>query len=159
VVALPLVLLARHCPDYRPGGFLVHLRSVSLSCIRPDSSYQRQQCCWKLRRASGSFHVPSPSLSLSLSLSLTLEAIGAERCGQIGVQHLDRDRPLVLLILGQVDRGHPASAELPPEHVAVGNRGLQALDQRHERVMLDLCVEGDGRSPRHDVASGGGFVD
>ena len=48
------------------------------------------------------------------------EPLGAEDRGEFGPQHLERDLPLVLQILGQVDRGHPAGAEFPLDPVAVG---------------------------------------
>ena len=49
---------------------------------------------------------------------LALEALGAERGGQLGVEHLERDRAVVLEVLGQVDRGHAAAPELALERVA-----------------------------------------
>ena len=42
-------------------------------------------------------------------------------------QHLDRDLAVVLEVLRQVDRGHPACAELALEAVAVGQRGGEAV--------------------------------
>ena len=37
---------------------------------------------------------------------LALEALGAERGGELGVEHLERDRPVVPEVAGEVDRGH-----------------------------------------------------
>ena len=51
---------------------------------------------------------------------------------QFWVQHLERDPPLVLQILRQVDGGHPTASELALDRVAVGQGGLkpfQDLDQ------------------------------
>jgi hypothetical protein len=47
------------------------------------------------------------------------KALGAEREGQILVQDLEGDRPIVPEIAGQVDRGHAAPAQLALEQVAV----------------------------------------
>ena len=52
-------------------------------------------------------------------LDLALEALGAERGGQLGVEHLERDRPLVLEVAGEIDGGHAPAAELALERVAV----------------------------------------
>ena len=51
---------------------------------------------------------------------LALEPVGPERGGQLGVEHLEGDRPVVPEVLGQEDRGHAAAAELALERVAVG---------------------------------------
>ena len=59
-------------------------------------------------------------------LDLALEALGAERVGQVGVQHLERDRPVVPQVLGEEDRGHAAPPELALEGVGCGKRRLQA---------------------------------
>ena len=50
---------------------------------------------------------------------LAQEPLGAERGGELGVQHLERDRPVVPEVLREVDRGHAAAAELALERVAV----------------------------------------
>ncbi len=50
-------------------------------------------------------------------LDLAEEALGAERGGQLGVEHLERDRAVVLQVLGEEDRGHAAAPELPLEGV------------------------------------------
>ena len=53
-------------------------------------------------------------------LDLALEALGAEGGSQLGVEDLERDRAVVPEVLGEVDRGHAAPAELTLEPVAVG---------------------------------------
>src|SRR5207245_2797628 len=68
-------------------------------------------------------------------LDLAQEALGAERRGDLGPQHLDRDRPAVLEILREIDRGHPTVADLPLQCVAVG-------ESRAER--LELSAHGRG---------------
>ena len=55
-------------------------------------------------------------------LNLSKKALAAERFGEIGTQHLDRDFPAVLVVVGQVDRGHAARAELAVEAIAIGER-------------------------------------
>jgi len=46
------------------------------------------------------------------------EAIYPHDCRQLGLQDLERDLPLVLQVVGQVDGRHPALAELPQDPVA-----------------------------------------
>ena len=55
-------------------------------------------------------------------LNLSKKALAAERFGEIGMQHFDRDFPIVLEVVGQVDGGHPARAELAVEAIAIGER-------------------------------------
>ena len=50
---------------------------------------------------------------------LPLEPLGAEAGGQVQMEHLERDRPVVPEVLRQPDRGHAAAAELALEGVAV----------------------------------------
>ena len=40
------------------------------------------------------------------------EPLGAERGGQLRAQHLEGDRPVVPEVVGEVDRGHAAAAQL-----------------------------------------------
>ena len=56
---------------------------------------------------------------------LPQEALGAERGGELRVQDLQRDRPVVLEVVGEVDRGHPPAPELALDRVAVGQSGLE----------------------------------
>jgi len=56
------------------------------------------------------------------------EALGAEHGSQLGPEHLDRDLPLVLEVLGQVYRGHSALAQLPLDAIPVGECGGEASD-------------------------------
>ncbi len=50
---------------------------------------------------------------------LPLESLGTERGGQLGVEHLERHRPVVLEIPSEIHRRHAAAAELALDHVAV----------------------------------------
>ena len=54
------------------------------------------------------------------------EPVGAEHGGELGPQHLDRHLAVVLQVVGQIDRGHAALAELALEPVAVGEGGGEA---------------------------------
>ena len=55
------------------------------------------------------------------------EAVGAQDGGQLGLEDLDGHLAVVLEVLGQVDRGHPALAQLPLDAVAVRQGGGQAI--------------------------------
>ena len=59
-------------------------------------------------------------------LDLAGEPLGAERGGQLGAQDLHRHLAVVLQVLGEVDRGHAALAELALDAVAVGEGRLQS---------------------------------
>ena len=63
-------------------------------------------------------------------LDLAQEPLGAERGGELGVEHLERDRAVVPEVLGEVDRRHAAAPELALERVAVG----EGLAQRRRRL-------------------------
>ncbi len=52
---------------------------------------------------------------------LPREALGAERSGQLGAQHLHRDVAVVLEVAGEIDRRHPALPQLPLDRVTVGD--------------------------------------
>ena len=61
------------------------------------------------------------------------EPLGADDGGQFRPQHLDRHAAVVLDVLGQVDGGHAALAELALEAVAVGEGFGQAGEgTRHQ---------------------------
>ena len=77
-------------------------------------------------------------------LDLALEALGAERAREIGVQHLERDRPVVPQILGEEDGGHAAPPELALEGVRRGKRRLQLHPEVCHRAR---CVEGRRNVP------------
>jgi hypothetical protein len=62
----------------------------------------------------------------SRDLDLAQEAVGPDSCRQIGVQDLEGDLAMVFEVLGQIDPGHPAHADLPLDRVAVGQCRLEA---------------------------------
>ena len=72
---------------------------------------------------------------------LLQKAIWPKRDREFGAQHLDRHQTFVLQILGEVDRRHPAAADLPLDGVAVGESGFQAVEHlRHGRFPLPCVV-------------------
>ena len=62
---------------------------------------------------------------------LALEPLGAERGGELGEQDLEGDRAVVAEVVGQVDDGHAAAAELALEGVTVGEGVAQAVRHAH----------------------------
>ena len=48
---------------------------------------------------------------------------------ELGAEHLDRDLAVVLEVLGEVDRGHAAPAELALDPVAVRQAAFKLLAQ------------------------------
>ena len=76
-------------------------------------------------------------------LDLAEEPLGADHRGQLGPQHLDRDLAPVLEVLGEVDGGHAALAELALDPVAVGEGGTQTLE--HGLVHRGTLVVREGR--------------
>ena len=68
-------------------------------------------------------------LQVGRGLDLGQEPLGADHGGELGAEHLERDLAVVAEVLGQVDGGHAAGAELALEAVAVGEGGLEAAEQ------------------------------
>jgi hypothetical protein len=58
-------------------------------------------------------------LQVGGQLDLGQEALGPDHGGQLGPEHLERHPPVVPQVLGQVDGGHAAGADLPVEAIAV----------------------------------------
>ena len=56
-------------------------------------------------------------LQLCREPDLSKEPLGAEHRGELGAQHLERDRAIVLQVTSEVDRGHPTAAELALDRV------------------------------------------
>ena len=81
-------------------------------------------------------------LEIRGGLDLGEEALRAHQDRQLGLQHLQSDLPLVPLVVGQVDRSHPALAELSLDSVAALEGRVQSCDR----------VVGHGRQyPRGDT--------
>ncbi len=60
---------------------------------------------------------------LGRELDLPQEAVGTDRCGQLGPQHLHGHIPLVADIVRQVDDGHPPTTQLALDLIAVREGG------------------------------------
>ena len=54
---------------------------------------------------------------------------GAEGAGELGVEHLQGDGAVVAEVLGEVDGGHSAAAELALDAVAIGQGVAQSVRQ------------------------------
>lgn len=59
-------------------------------------------------------------------LDLGEESVGPDDSGELRFENLDRDLPLVLQVIGQVDRGHSAFAEFALQSVATVESVIQA---------------------------------
>src|SRR5213592_424909 len=57
---------------------------------------------------------------------LALEPLGAEYRRDLWMEQLERDRTVVLEIVGEIDRRYPAAPQLPIEAVVAGKGGTQA---------------------------------
>ena len=62
-------------------------------------------------------------LQLRGGLDLGEESLAAERGAEVGVQHLDGDVAIVLEVVREVDRRHPAGAEFALDAVAADQGG------------------------------------
>ena len=70
------------------------------------------------------------------------EALGAERRGELGVEHLERHRPVVAEVVGEADRGHAAAAELALERVPVLQSRAEGLYRvRHRSLVMGIRGE------------------
>src|SRR5947208_571481 len=69
--------------------------------------------------------------------------LGTERGRDLGSQHLERDGPVMLQIVGQMDRGHAAPTQLPLDAVATSqSRGetLRTKLEREQQLPLDAAL-------------------
>jgi len=57
------------------------------------------------------------------------EAAGPERGGDLGPQDLERDLAMVAEVLGEIDRRHPARAELALDATAISQRLLHPFEE------------------------------
>ena len=63
------------------------------------------------------------------SLDLAQEALGADGCGDLGVEHLDGHLAVVLEVVGEEHGGHAAATDLALDSVAIRQSVLQMLQQ------------------------------
>jgi hypothetical protein len=84
-------------------------------------------------------------------LDLALEAVVAEADGELGMEHLERHRPVVPQVLRKIDRGHTAAPELALERVTALQRFTKCRDRiRHQSRFSE------GRAKRYDQGTGCG---
>ena len=65
---------------------------------------------------------------------------GPSSDAQLGPEHLDRHLAAVPEVVGQVDRGHPAAAELAEDGVAVGERVDHSRGGVAGRIVLSVAT-------------------
>src|SRR2546429_1225886 len=84
----------------------------------------------------------------SSNLDLPQEALGAERCGDLGAEDLDGDGAAVPEIAREVHGGHPAASQLTLDGVAVGQGCAEAIKRRsgHTRPTRLSSVPNRGSS-------------
>ena len=63
-------------------------------------------------------------------LDLREEPLGADDGGELGAEHLDGDLAVVAEVLGEVDGGHAALAQLALDPVAVGQGRAEGIQRR-----------------------------
>ena len=68
-------------------------------------------------------------LQTSGELDLAEKAVGAERLGELRMEHLEGDGTVVAKVVGQVHYGHSASAELAFDAVVLRECCLQTSQQ------------------------------
>ena len=79
-------------------------------------------------RLSGVVHAEDVRmLELRRGRDLAAEALRTQRRGKIGIEHLERDAPLMLRIPRQVHGRHPAAAQLALDRVGVADRRLEPI--------------------------------
>ena len=72
-------------------------------------------------------------------LDLARESVAAHRGRQFGAQHLERHLPAVLLVLGEIHRGHAVCTHLALDGIPVGQCfGESRVGGRHRQI-LRLC--------------------
>ena len=58
-------------------------------------------------------------------VDLALEALGAQSVGQVWIEDLEGDGPVVPDVVGEVYDSHPTPAQLSLNAIAVGQRGFK----------------------------------
>jgi hypothetical protein len=75
-------------------------------------------------------------LELGDDVDFTGEPVGPHRGREFRAQDLERDLPVVLEVVGQVDGGHPAKTHLALDPVAPAQGSAQAVQcGGHERAI------------------------
>ncbi len=73
---------------------------------------------------------------------LSPEALDADRPDQLGVHQLDRDPPMVPLVLGEIDCRHPASADQPFDAIAAREGRSKEVQRFGSHLRQDSAREG-----------------
>jgi hypothetical protein len=93
-------------------------------------------------------------LQIGRELYLAEKSLRSEQRRELGVKHLDRDAAMVLEVLREIDRRHPARTELAFDAIAVGDRAAQPREEGSEiaapgvrlrHLVTILVVRGAGR--------------
>jgi hypothetical protein len=79
-------------------------------------------------------------------LDLAEEPLAAERGGELRLEDLERDQPVMLEVFGQEDDGHAAVAELALDPVAIADGCGELLEEGHDQA---------GSSRRESAAGSG----
>ena len=78
---------------------------------------------------------------------LLQEPLGTEQGRQVGAHDLESHEPVVLEIVDQIDRSHPATAELALEEKALVKSFSQRQDQSHHCAGNEVPSAPGGRGP------------
>src|SRR5438128_2157263 len=57
------------------------------------------------------------------------ESFGTEDGGELRMENLERDLTVIALVVRKVDGGHATAADLAFNHVSIGQRGLETVQQ------------------------------
>ena len=68
-------------------------------------------------------------LQLRRNRDLSQETFRPKGYGEFGSQHFHRHLAVVFQILGEIDRGHPSSADLLLDGIALGEGGLETVEK------------------------------
>jgi hypothetical protein len=74
-------------------------------------------------------------VELGGELDFTEKPVSAEHGGQLRAQDLERDVPVKLEIVREVDGGHAALTQLTVEAVAIGERSPERVQGSHEAAL------------------------
>jgi len=80
-------------------------------------------------------------LQVGRRLDLGQETLGTDDRSEFRLQHLERDLPLVPEIVGQVDRRHPALAELELDAIAPFEGSVEAGDRAWGVQALTCAID------------------
>ncbi len=72
------------------------------------------------------------------------EALGSQRGGNLGREHLDGDLAAMALVERQIDRGHTAATELTLDGIAIGEGGPEEVRGRHLEIIAGIRESGAG---------------